>query len=68
MKYATADAFRAALDARLKRQAIESGMTLPRLRKYIAFERLLARLLVIAPERYVLKGGYALDVRLHDRA
>lgn len=43
-------------------------MTLPRLRKYIAFERLLARLLVIAPERYVLKGGYALDVRLHDRA
>jgi hypothetical protein len=40
---------------------------LGRLRKLVAFERLLARLLV-APDRWVLKGGLALDFRLGDRA
>ncbi len=39
-----------------------------RLRKDIVFERLLARLLVAAPERWILKGGLALDYRLGDRA
>ena len=68
MRYATADAFRTALDIRLKRRAAESGGPLDRMRKYVAFERLLARLHIIAPDRYVLKGGYALDLRLGDRA
>ncbi len=41
-----------------------------RLRKAIAFERLLARLLAVAPDRWMLKGALALDFRLgiHARA
>jgi len=35
-----------------------------RVRKAITFERLLARLLVVAPDRWMLKGALALDFRL----
>jgi len=35
-----------------------------RLRKRIVFERLLARLVVHAPGEWVLKGGFALELRL----
>jgi hypothetical protein len=38
-----------------------------RLRKGVAFQRLLARLLVIEPDSRMLKGGLALDFRLADR-
>jgi len=40
------------------------------LRKQAVFDRILARLLVVAPERWILKGGFALDLRLgtHARA
>lgn len=68
MRYADADAFRTALEQRLRTRAQQRGLELSRLRKQVVFDRLLARLLVIAPERYVLKGGYALDLRLGDRA
>jgi predicted nucleotidyltransferase component of viral defense system len=68
MKYATAAAFRAALDQRLPTVAREGDVSLPRLRRLVVFERLLARLLVVAPDRWVLKGGFALDLRLGDRA
>lgn len=63
MRYATATAFRAALETRLKAQARDTGFPLVRLRKAVVFERLLARLLVAAPERWVLKGGLALEFR-----
>ena len=43
-------------------------MSLARLRKEVAFDRLLARLLVVAPGRWVLKGGLALDFRFGERA
>jgi hypothetical protein len=39
-----------------------------RLRKGVAFQRLLARLLVIAPDSWMLKGGLALDFRLTERS
>ena len=39
-----------------------------RLRKGVASQRLLARLMVIAPDSWMLKGGLALDFRLADRA
>ena len=64
MRYATAEAFRAALDQRLKNNATETGVPLVRLRKAIAFDRFLARLLEVAPGRWVLKGALALDFRL----
>lgn len=68
MRYADAEAFRAALEQRLRTRAQQRGVELSRLRKQVVFDRLLARLLALAPERYVLKGGYALDLRLGDRA
>lgn len=39
-----------------------------RLRKRVVFERLLARLQIVAPDAWVLKGGFALELRLGDRA
>jgi hypothetical protein len=64
MKYTTAGAFRTALETRLLARARESGVLIVRLRKTVVFERLLARLLVVAPGRWHLKGALALDFRL----
>ena len=59
MKYTSAAAFRQALDQRLKNEAASTGLGLPRLRKRVAFELFLRRLLVVAPDRWVLKGALA---------
>jgi hypothetical protein len=64
MKYATPEAFRAALDQRIRNEAIASGVTVMRLRKRVAFERFLARLAIVNPQRWVLKGAFVLDLRL----
>ena len=64
MRYATAAAFRAALDQRLKTEAAATGLGLSRLRKRVAFELFLRRLVQVAPDRWVLKGALALDFRL----
>ncbi len=37
-----------------------------RLRKLVVFDRLMARLLIVAPDRWILKGALALDYRLGD--
>lgn len=63
MKYATDRAFRTALEARIKQPQTDSA-GVSRLRKRIVFERLLARLVVAAPGEWVLKGGFALELRL----
>jgi hypothetical protein len=68
MRYATPAAFRTALEARLLAHSKATRLALDRLRKQVVFERLLARLLVAAPGRWVLKGGFALDLRLGTRA
>jgi len=68
MRYRTAAAFRRALEQRLLTRSRTTGANLARLRKSVAFERLLARLLIVAPDRWILKGGLALDFRLGDRA
>lgn len=68
MRYATAADFRAALEQRLKTRAAQSGVTIPRLRKQVVFDRLLARLILVGHGRWTLKGGYALDLRLGGRA
>jgi hypothetical protein len=64
MRYATSAAFRAALDDRLKAEALRAGLGLGRLRKRVAFELFLRRLVLVAPNRWVLKGALALDFRL----
>jgi hypothetical protein len=57
LKYANAQAFRQALEERIRRD--HQGKAIPRVRKMIAFERLMARL----DQRWVLKGGYAIQLR-----
>jgi len=68
MKYETAAAFRAALLTRLRQQAQTEGASVDRLRKRVVFERLLARLVRVTPERWALKGALALDFRQPVRA
>lgn len=68
MNYQTGAPFRRALEERLKRTAINSGMPLVRLRKMVAFDRFLARLVSTQPDTWVLKGGLALQMRLGDRS
>lgn len=67
-QYATAGALRAALEARLNEQSRRDGVDLQRLRRQVAFDRLLARMFdPMQPGRqdWVLKGGYALEMRFH---
>jgi hypothetical protein len=64
VKYATAGAFRTALEHSLRLEAREQGIELQRLRREVVFQRLLARLMAVAPGRWILKGGLALEFRL----
>lgn len=57
MKYGTAQAFRQALEEKIRREY--KGKDIPRIRKMIAFERLMARL----DEHWILKGGYVIQLR-----
>ena len=68
MRYKTATAFRRALEDRLRQQSLESGQALTRLRKMVVFERFLARLAKENPEAWIVKGGFALQLRLGERA
>ncbi len=68
MRYASAVAFRRALEDRLKVLAIADPTRLARDHKRIAYDRMLARLVATAPGDWVLKGGFAMDLRLRDRA
>ncbi len=65
MSYPDAASFRDALEQRLKNQAADTGLGLARLRKRVAFEAFLRRLLIAAPGGWVLKGALALDFRLN---
>ncbi len=65
--YATAAAFRRALEDRLQDIARREGVDLQRLRRQVAFDRLLARLFQGGEPRtllWVLKGGYAMELRI----
>src|ERR1035438_7188794 len=61
--YATAGAFRRALEERLKRASLTDQIDLNRLRRQVSFDRLLARLFREEPAPWVLKDGYALELR-----
>lgn len=64
MRYATPGAFRRALLDHLKNRAKQDGVPMSRLQKQLVFERFLARLFREGNEPWVLKGGYALELRL----
>ncbi len=68
MAYESPAALRQALETRLGNRSREAGIDLERLRRRAAFERLLVRLDLGAPNRWVVKGGMALEIRLGDRA
>src|SRR5580704_15634863 len=65
--YATAAAFRRALEDRLQDIAGKEDVDLQRLRRQVAFDRLLARLFQAARPGalpWILKGGYAMALRI----
>jgi hypothetical protein len=59
MRYRSAGAFRTALERRLQTLAEQGEIPLVRLRNLVVFDRLMARLLVVASDRWVLKGAVA---------
>jgi hypothetical protein len=63
--YRTADQFRQALEQRIRTEAQRAGMLVVRVRQILVFERFTARLVSAFGSRVVLKGGFALELRLH---
>jgi len=63
-KYASAAAFRVALEERLKRLAQAESLDFQRVRRQAAFDRLLCRLFANPNAPWLLKGGYAMELRL----
>lgn len=61
--YATALAFKQALEARLKLSST-TGLDFARHRQLLVFERFLARVAQVAGEAVILKGGLVLELRL----
>ena len=68
MKYSSGAAFRQAVGHHVRRLNLESGMPIDRIRKTIAFDRFLDRLLQMYPDRWVVKGGFAIQLRIGDQA
>jgi len=72
MRYKHGAAFRRALEDRLRTMSLETGEPLVRLRKMVAFDRFLSRLLLHGPDQWVVKGGFALQLRhfipLHNKS
>lgn len=56
--------FRASVDARLSVVASATGRTINRTRNLLVMERFLVRMVAVAPGAFVLKGGFALELRL----
>lgn len=64
-RYATPGDFRRALEDRLKQTARSEGLPLQRLRLLVTFDRYLARLSRLNSSSWALKGGYAMELRIH---
>lgn len=67
-EYATPAAFRAAVETKLRQRAHQLGVPAYILRRQAGLERLTVRLMTVAPDRWALKGGFALETRLGGRA
>jgi hypothetical protein len=61
--YSSPGAFRKALEERLTKASQTDQIDLNRLRRHVSFDRLLARLFRANTPPWVLKGGYALELR-----
>ena len=62
--YATSTAFRRALEDRLIRMASNENVDVQRLRREVAFDRFLTRLFQKDAAPWMLKGGYAMELRI----
>ncbi len=67
-QYKTVGDFRRALEDRIKILAEQEKTPLDRLRRRVAFDRVLARFFKDQNPQWLLKGGYALEFRLHNAA
>ena len=63
-RYQRASFFRSALEERVNRMAREKGSDPMRIRRKVAFDRFLFRLLQLREDWLVVKGGYALELRM----
>jgi hypothetical protein len=66
--YDSPQALRAALEARIRNESTDTGISPDRLRRRVIFQRIVVRLQRAEPGSWVIKGGMALEVRLHDAA
>lgn len=62
--YSNPTAFRQALEARLMNIARDEDVDVQRLRRQVAFDRLLCRLFHDPAAPWLLKGGYAMELRI----
>jgi hypothetical protein len=67
-RFGSASAFKAALEARLRKKSQESGIPFSTLQLKFVMERLLARLFQVEPSPWLLKGGFAMDLRFRPQA
>ena len=63
-RYKTPTALRRALEYRLMALAAKEGGDIQRLRRQVAFDRLLCRLFKNKTSPWLLKGGYAMELRI----
>jgi predicted nucleotidyltransferase component of viral defense system len=63
-QYATPEAFKHALETRIRKASTEAGMDLARYRQLLIFDRFLARIFEEFQDRAVAKGGVVLELRL----
>jgi hypothetical protein len=66
--YETPESLRMALEARIRNDSQETGLSPDRLRRRVVFQRLVARLQRAEPGSWVVKGGMAMEIRLRDAA
>ncbi len=67
-RHKSATAFRQALEDRLRRERERTGLTVEALRKKVLMERFLARLFAGPATPWLLKGGYAFELRYRSKA
>lgn len=67
-RYRSASALRRALETRLSQEATDTGTDLARRRRLVVFDRVAARLSADPTGGWILKGGAALEFRLHSKA
>jgi hypothetical protein len=64
VSFATPEAFRASLDARIRTTALARGVPMSRVRQVLVFDRFLARVFAVFGDRVIAKGGAVLELRI----